>query len=595
MTEIGRSAFLQALGWAVVNSLWQMALLWIVYNLVLGSTRRNSSSRRSAIALALLLAGFGWFLLTLAMQLAGGHTPGGPVHLGSLSEAVNARVNGWLVQFLPYASLTYLILFIIPAWQFVRNYRFAQALRRCQLRKMDADHRLFVSRIAARLGIRRRVQIWLSGLATSPVTIGFLRPVILVPMAAMAQLTPQQLEAVILHELAHIRRHDYLLNLLVQLARSILYFNPFVALFARTVEKEREKSCDELVMQFQYDPHGYAHALLTLERYHQLPQRMAIAASGRNDLLHRVERILGIEKTRLLGLERLAGLFAGLLCFLLLNSLLIAGKPASRSGSLTYEQLTLPLSFFSQDDPGSASATPTGAQIAVGQSTRPGERLAVGSGQKVFTAAGQPQEGKQARYTNPEHPATVSAETAPIKLSGTPLQITQADFHAVLAPHLNPVEVRQVEKAVQATRKVLQESNRKALENSIADVLTTREKQQVLDKYQLELRKINWSQLEQKLKTSYDQINWDKVNGRLDAALVRLQLDSLEQVYSKAYLQLEQAQSLLSAQQDSLQAHQPVSLPIPDVSIDQLQRRLAELRSGLETIRLMREHKIIHL
>ena len=135
------------------------------------------------------------------------------------------------------------------------------------------------------------------------------------PIAAITNLSQKQVEAVLLHELAHIRRYDYFINLLINFIRTVLYFNPYVKFFAKTVEREREKSCDEMVMQFEYDPHGYASALLMLERNNVMKQTIAVAASGqRNDLLHRIERILGIEKRKALDFRKLGGLLAGLIC-----------------------------------------------------------------------------------------------------------------------------------------------------------------------------------------------------------------------------------------------------------------------------------------
>ena len=173
------------------------------------------------------------------------------------------------------------------------------------------------------MGIRKPVSIWLSENVTSPVTIGFLKPVILIPIAAITNLTTRQLESLLLHELSHIKRHDYLINLLINCVSTILYFNPFVKLFMRSIEREREKSCDEMVIQFQCDPHGYATALLQLEKANHFTKPLTLAASGKkNDLLHRIEMILGFNKNPVFSFNKLAGLFAGLVFAIGLNSIL---------------------------------------------------------------------------------------------------------------------------------------------------------------------------------------------------------------------------------------------------------------------------------
>jgi beta-lactamase regulating signal transducer with metallopeptidase domain len=181
---------------------------------------------------------------------------------------------------LPVASLIYLILLVLPVFNFIRNYRYVQVIRQHKLSKTDVEWRIFVKNVAARMGIKKTVHIWLSGIVTSPVTIGYLKPVILLPLAAVNHLNTQQIEAILLHELAHIRRYDYLLNLVIRFIQVILYFNPFVKAFIKIIERERELSCDEMVIQFQYDPYGYASALLTLEKNNHHPKPLAVAASG---------------------------------------------------------------------------------------------------------------------------------------------------------------------------------------------------------------------------------------------------------------------------------------------------------------------------
>lgn len=146
-----------------------------------------------------------------------------------------------------------------------------------------------------------------------------------------------------LHELAHIRRHDYLINLFINFIRTILYFNPFVKLFAKTIEREREKSCDEMVMQFEYDPRGYASALLLLEKNNLVRQTIAIGASGqRNDLLHRIEKILGVEKRKTPDFRKLGGLLAGLICIIGLNALFFFSSPVIQNNSLAFTTFSNP-------------------------------------------------------------------------------------------------------------------------------------------------------------------------------------------------------------------------------------------------------------
>src|ERR1051326_2335310 len=337
------SNFLQALGWAVLNSLWQTAFLWVIFQVIL-SLGVSKPALKSRLATILLGTGFGWFLFTLISHwlIDPDSIKRSLLTIGSV-ETGKASWNQDLQMILPYASIAYLLLLLVPAIQFIRNYRFVQIIRVRGLSKCRVDLRIFVQRFAERMGIHKPVHLYISDLITSPVTIGFLKPIILMPIAAINNLSEKQIEAVLLHELSHIRRYDYFINLLINFIRTILYFNPFVKLFAKTIEREREKSCDEMVMQFEYDPHGYASALLVLERNNFMKQTIAVAASGqRNDLLHRIEKILGIEKRKTPDFRKLAGLLAGLICVIGLNALFFFSSPVIQNNSLAFDALANP-------------------------------------------------------------------------------------------------------------------------------------------------------------------------------------------------------------------------------------------------------------
>jgi beta-lactamase regulating signal transducer with metallopeptidase domain len=101
-------------------------------------------------------------------------------------------------------------------------------------------------------------------------------------VAALSNLSTQQVEAILLHELSHIRRYDYLVNFIVSIISTFLYFNPFVKQLARAIEEERENCCDQLVLQFGYDKVGYAAALLTLEKLSAARHALDLAATAKN-------------------------------------------------------------------------------------------------------------------------------------------------------------------------------------------------------------------------------------------------------------------------------------------------------------------------
>jgi beta-lactamase regulating signal transducer with metallopeptidase domain/ribosomal protein L32E len=581
MNAIIQSELLQALGWAVLNSLWQMALLWVLYNSI-QSFYRASSSQKSRLATILLAGGFAWFVFTFFSSILDKQQANVLLNLNILPGGANQQANHLLKAVLPYASAIYLILFLVPLFRFIRNYRYAQALRTHGTSKSVIDWKLFVKKVSARMGIKKTVTLWVSEWVHSPVTIGYLKPVILMPLTIISHLTPQQVEAVLLHELAHIRRHDYLVNLLIHFIQAVLYFNPFVKLFIKTIEKEREKSCDEIVMQFRYDPHSYAEALLKLEIRHQSVQILAIAASGKNNLLQRIERIMGIEQKKIFSVSRFAGLAAAFLCILVLNAVLTTTKPENTIANYAPSPFELPLHFADNNttansknaiEPFAANTKPNSLKV---NSTVTKEKISNKQkepkiNESDFNIAYRP--SKEVMVENPDN-----------GFSGV-------SVHSIVVPELNKREMKEVEKTVEATKKIMAVNKWKELEIKIADALTTAEKEQLKEKYLVKLNQVNWKNLNLQLQLSYDHLNWDKINNNLNSAMIDIKLDSLEKAYSTAEENLAKAEEMITITTDSLNS----TIPIPDISLEQIRQGREQILKNIETIKAIRNKKIVHL
>jgi beta-lactamase regulating signal transducer with metallopeptidase domain len=303
MNLLYQSAFLKALGWALLNSLWQMALLWLVYLALTMGGKKLLSRQRHTIALLSLTGGSLWFLATLAINLY--QAASGPKVITVYMEndpALNTGLPGlisqWFEPALPFLSLTYLLAAAFLFVRFYFQYRHTQRLFTTGLQKADPEWRIFLQQAVQHMSIKKNVQIWLSSVVDTPVTLGIIKPVILLPIAAVNHLSLKQAEAIILHELNHIRRNDYMVNLLIACIDVILFFNPFARLLTNSIRKERENCCDDMVLQFRYEPATYARALLSLEQNRVNTNALALAATGKDKyfLLNRVKRILGNEQ-----------------------------------------------------------------------------------------------------------------------------------------------------------------------------------------------------------------------------------------------------------------------------------------------------------
>jgi beta-lactamase regulating signal transducer with metallopeptidase domain len=562
----GHTNFLQSLGWAVLHSLWQMALLWVFYQIITSIFKRTTPSTKSSLASGLLIAGFAWFIYTF-FSVFTGSSPDKIVNYSILTTENIYPVNDWLQKILPLASVLYLVLLIMPLLRFIRNYRYVQIIRKYGLKKINADWRIFVNNVTHRMGIRKPVSIWISELVSSPVTIGFLKPIILVPLAAINNLSPQQLEAVLLHELSHIKRYDYLINLVINFIKTILYFNPFVKAFVKIVERERESSCDDMVLQFQYDSHAYATALLMLEKSKHLHKPFIINAVGaNNDLLHRVELILGTNNKPAFSYNKLTGLLMGVFCVFTINGLLTAGKHKNVTYTVSSSLAKAPLpNYYNTYDKDAVNKKQL-EQEAIND-----ELLAT-----IENKAAELQSEKipEENIADKTDPATVAAF---------------ANFELMSpAPELKKYQEQVVLEALEASKKVLTSQQWKEVEKNIAEVFTQKEKEELQSVYQREINKFDWEKWENKLKAAYNKINWEKVNNQLSIAVNQIRMDSLQMVYNKALNQLDVVQQ-------ELNSHKITGFPDTDITLKEVEQKKNEARKALNSIKAVRSKKIVHL
>ncbi len=302
MFSIEQSHFLQALGQAIGHSLWQIAALWLVYAAI-SNVGRVSANQKYRLAAGASLAGFIWFVITLVyaytilpsrptlngMYIAANTGSSFPDYLLYLYHSASASIK----SLAPYISCAYLCLFVLLSIRLGNGFQQVKFFATQGLTKSDVKWRLFIQQHAGALGISRKVNLYTSQHVQSPLTLGFWKPIILMPLASVNHLTTSQVESILLHELAHIRRHDYLVNIFLQVAEISLFFNPFMRLLLKQVKQERENSCDDYVLQFQYSPKDYAKALLAIEHSNNTAL-LALAAKGNQSfqLLNRVKRMV---------------------------------------------------------------------------------------------------------------------------------------------------------------------------------------------------------------------------------------------------------------------------------------------------------------
>jgi uncharacterized protein (TIGR03435 family) len=305
------SAWMYVAGWVLVHFVWQGAMVAVVAALVLHLSRRQAASVRYRIACGAMIA----MLLAVVTTAALVDPPAANVKdaRASLRTTADGRVDVFLpIQINEAPSpaavsnaqrVEMLLPWIVSAWLFGVILLLARAaagwwrvrrLHQLALASVRSSWQATGNRIASRLGLARLIRIVALPHVDVPLVVGCLRPIVVLPIAAMSQLNVAQAEAILAHELAHVRRHDYLVNLMQTLAETLLFYHPAVWWLSARIRDEREHCCDDVAVAVCGDPVGYAAALAELEGWRSGELSLAAAATG-GSLLNRVRRILHVE------------------------------------------------------------------------------------------------------------------------------------------------------------------------------------------------------------------------------------------------------------------------------------------------------------
>jgi len=162
----------------------------------------------------------------------------------------------------------------------VGGWMVAARMRSMLVRPAPAEWQQTISRLGGRIGLSRPVRLLRSALVQVPTVVGWLRPVVLMPVGALSGLPTEQVEALLLHELAHIRRHDYLVNILQSVAEALLFYHPAVWWVSGHIRAERELCCDDVAVAASGDVLIYAQALVELESHRPAHLHAAVTANG---------------------------------------------------------------------------------------------------------------------------------------------------------------------------------------------------------------------------------------------------------------------------------------------------------------------------
>ena len=348
---------IQRLGWTLVHFVWQATVVALILAIVLRLLRRYSVNLRyiiACIALAVIVLMPAATIRTIDVSLetaepikqdavdlpkVGAHAQAvvempqveSPlVQVAAASRAaLKDRFSSAVEPALPYVVVGWLVGVLgLSIWH-LGGWTQLQRLRRRMVKQVSERVHLRLRHLSERLGVKRAIKIAESALVQVPTVVGWLKPVILLPGSALTGLSGEQLEAILAHELAHIKRHDYLVNMLQTVVEILGFYHPAVWWVSHKIRVERENCCDDLAVSVSGGRVRYARALTSLEEVRG-GYSLAVAASG-GSLFDRIRRLAGKESAD----SSRAGWLPSVISILLITSFLIPISFAMSSRSKT--------------------------------------------------------------------------------------------------------------------------------------------------------------------------------------------------------------------------------------------------------------------
>jgi beta-lactamase regulating signal transducer with metallopeptidase domain len=272
------------LGWTLLHFLWQGTLIAIVFAIVRALLARSLSAHARYLMACTTLG-----VMTIAPVLTY-FTSSSPVAWQVIpaivpgdawSRALPWLVSAWLGGVAGFSA------------RLIGGWRLASRIRSAAVRPALAEWQQTLEGLARRMGAWRPVRLLISSLVEVPTVVGWLRPVILMPVGALTGLPPEHVAALLAHELAHLRRHDYLANILQSVAEAVLFYHPAVWWVSDQIREERELCCDDLaVAACGGDVLMYARALAEVESFRPAHADTVLAANG-GSLVNRIRRLIG--------------------------------------------------------------------------------------------------------------------------------------------------------------------------------------------------------------------------------------------------------------------------------------------------------------
>ncbi len=359
------SGVMEALGWTIIHSVWQGALIALIFSLVMLFTKRFTSVTRYIIAvIALLFMLFSVFFTFIRVYESQGSeevvtvkdierpddavdysvTPAkttGSVLTGDSAGNINMILNdfkNYFYRHFPLIVTFWLMGMLILMLRFIGGLAYTRRMKYYRVMPVEPRWGKQFKELLVKLGISQPVSILQSSLAKVPLVIGYIKPVVLLPVSAFTGLSEKQLESILVHELAHIIRRDYIINLFQSLIEIVLFYHPAVWWISSVIKEEREHCCDDIALEYTGDTLNYAKALAGIQEQLLHQEGLAMTISHNNKLLKRIKRLLNQPKMKTNFMEGVTAsciVFFGIVMIMLNPGIASAFKIQSEESGVT--------------------------------------------------------------------------------------------------------------------------------------------------------------------------------------------------------------------------------------------------------------------
>jgi len=337
---------IKAVCWTLIHSLWIGLIIALFCGIVIATTRKSTAALRYRLLCSLLVLFVFSIAVTYCIEASSNKLPSLPspppvvVMVGanaSVSQQIGTALNRSIVDYTQrflnqnanIIFLIWLLFFIFKSLKMISGLLHIQRIRNYKTQTVSEELKHRIEYFASQIGIRRVVRLVQSELVKVPVAVGWLKPMILLPVGIVFQLTPEQLDGILWHELAHIRRRDYVVNILQGIVEMVFFFNPGLLWLSSLIRTEREACCDDMVLSRMNRKANYLEALLSFG-YGEFKQAgLAMSIGSGNQLRDRLKRMINRENKRLGVVEKIF-LVTGIVALSAFAGLTKANKKYSR-------------------------------------------------------------------------------------------------------------------------------------------------------------------------------------------------------------------------------------------------------------------------